>query len=80
MKKYQVVTPKDEGIVATGINNGGAIVGFEWIERKDQPGVIEQVPFYAQGKAMAYLPLLEGYTATFPPRRSARRAACSRPL
>ena len=65
-RKYQVVTPKDDGIVATGINNGGAVVGFEWIERKDQPGVIEQVPFYAQGKAMTYLPLLEGYTAIFP--------------
>ena len=28
--------------------------------------MIEQVPFYAQGKAMTYLPLLAGYTATFP--------------
>ncbi len=65
-KKYRVVAPKNNGIIATGINNGGAIVGFEWIESKDQPGVIDQVPFYAQGKAMTYLPLLAGYTATFP--------------
>src|ERR1700733_6202419 len=65
-KKYQVVTPKDDGIIATGINNRGAIVGFEWVERKEQPGVIEQMPFFAQGKAMTYLPLLDGYTATFP--------------
>jgi uncharacterized membrane protein len=28
--------------------------------------VIEQVPFFAQGKAMTYLPLLTGYTVTFP--------------
>jgi uncharacterized membrane protein len=66
VKKYQVVTPKDDGIVATGINDGGAIVGFEWVESKDTPGVIEQVPFYAQGKTMTYLPLLASYTATFP--------------
>src|SRR5580692_2328581 len=65
-KKYQVLSPKDNGIIATGINNRGAIVGFEWVERKEQPGVVEQVPFFAQGKAMTYLPLLEGYTATFP--------------
>jgi uncharacterized membrane protein len=66
VKKYDVVSPKDDGIIATGINNGGAIVGFEWVERKEQPGVVVQMPFFAQGKAMIYLPLLEGYTATFP--------------
>jgi uncharacterized membrane protein len=65
-KKYQVVTPKDVGIIATAINARGAIIGFEWIEEKARPGVIAQVPFYAIGKEMTYLPLLEGYTATFP--------------
>jgi uncharacterized membrane protein len=65
-RRYQLVTPKDEGIIATGINARGAIVGFEWVERKELPGVIEQAPFYAEGKQLTYLPLLEGYTATFP--------------
>jgi uncharacterized membrane protein len=65
-RKYQVVTPKDDGIIATAINGRGAIVGFEWVERKEEPGVIVQMPFFAEGKAMTYLPLLEGYTATFP--------------
>jgi uncharacterized membrane protein len=67
-KRYQVISPKDDGIIATAINNRGAIVGFEWIESKAQPGVIDQVPFYAEGfgKAITYLPLLAGYTATFP--------------
>jgi hypothetical protein len=65
-RRYQVVTPKDDGIIATAINNRGAIVGFEWIESKEQPGVVDQVPFHAEGKAITYLPLLSGYTATFP--------------
>jgi uncharacterized membrane protein len=65
-RRYEVVSPKDDGIIATAINNRGAIVGFEWLERKEQPGVVEQVPFYAEGKAITYLPLLAGYTATFP--------------
>ena len=44
-KKYQVVTPKDDGIIATGINNRGAIVGFEWVEqqgttRRDRAGAV----------------------------------------
>ena len=66
VKKYQVVTPKDDGIIATGINNRGDIVGFEWIEEKERPGVLDQVPFFARGKQITYLPLLKGYTATFP--------------
>jgi uncharacterized membrane protein len=66
VKKLQVVTPKDDGIVATGINARGEIVGFEWAEEKDHPGVLSQVPFLARGKEMTYLPLLKGYTATFP--------------
>jgi len=65
-KKYQVVSPKDDGIMATGINGRGEIVGFEWVEPKDQPGVLVQAPFFAKGKEMTYLPLLKGYTAIFP--------------
>jgi uncharacterized membrane protein len=66
VKKYQVVTPRDDGIVATGINERGEIVGFESVEDKKHPGIINQVPFYARGKETTYLPLLKGYTATFP--------------
>src|SRR5262249_6485189 len=65
-KKYQVVTPKDDGIIASGINGRGDVIGFEWIEDKGRPGILEQVPFYSKGKEMTYLPLLKGYTATFP--------------
>jgi uncharacterized membrane protein len=64
--KLQVITPKDDGIIATGINGRGEIVGFEWIEEKARPGVLEQTPFFAKGKDITYLPLLKGYTATFP--------------
>jgi probable HAF family extracellular repeat protein len=63
-KKLQVVSPKDVGIIATGINGRGEVIGFEWVE--DQPGILSQKPFFARGKEMTYLPLLEGYTATFP--------------
>ena len=72
-KKYQVVTPKDDGIIATGINNRGAIVGFEWIESKEQPGVVDQVPFYAEGKAMTYLPAPRGLHGDLPGRGQRRR-------
>src|SRR3954469_3317111 len=65
-RRYQVVSPKDDGIIATGINGRGEIVGFEWIEDKAHPGVVDQVPFYATGREVTYLPLLKGYTATFP--------------
>jgi uncharacterized membrane protein len=65
-EKYQVVTPKDDGIIATGINERGDVIGFEWIEDPAHPGVMNQVPFYAKGKEMTYLPLLTGYTATSP--------------
>ena len=45
-KKYQVVSPKDDAIVATAINAGGEIVGFEWVEEKRQPGiVVSTLPF-----------------------------------
>jgi uncharacterized membrane protein len=65
-RKYQVVTPKDDGIIATGINGRGEIVGFEWVEEVKHPGVVAQVPFLARGKEMTPLPLLPGYTATSP--------------
>jgi uncharacterized membrane protein len=65
-RKYQVVTPKADGIAVTAINDRGEVVGFEWVEDKDHPGVLVQAPFLARGKEMAYLPLLKGYTATFP--------------
>ncbi|WP_169972966.1 HAF repeat-containing protein [Tautonia rosea] len=61
-----VVSPKPQGIIATGINNQGSVIGFEWIEEEERPGVIAQVPFYAKAGEITYLPLLEGYTATFP--------------
>ncbi len=65
-KKYQIVSPRDVGINATGINGRGDIVGFEWIASKQYPSVIDQVPFFARGKTITYLPLPAGYTAAFP--------------
>lgn len=64
--KFTLVTPKPEGVTATGINGRGDVVGFEWVEEKDRPGVVAQVPFFARGKEVTYLPVLAGYTATFP--------------
>ncbi len=66
VNKYRLVTPKDDGIVAVALNGRGDLVGFEWVESKDQPGVVSQVPFCAKGKTMITLPLLAGYTATHP--------------
>src|SRR5205085_2070521 len=65
-RKYTVVTPRDDGIIATGINARGDVIGFEWVEEKAHPGVLAQVPFIARGKAITPLPLLAGFTATFP--------------
>ncbi len=65
-QKYRLVTPKDDGIEATALNGRGDVIGFEWLEQKNQPGVISQVPFYARGKTMVTLPLLAGYTTTQP--------------
>jgi hypothetical protein len=64
--KWDIVTPKDDGVIATGINARGEIIGFEWAEEKDTPGVLSQRPFFARGKEITYLPVLKGYTATFP--------------
>jgi uncharacterized membrane protein len=65
-KKYEVITPRALDVSATGINDRGEVVGFEMIEEKARPGVVEQVPFFARGKEVTHLPLLQGYTATFP--------------
>ncbi|WP_435016415.1 HAF repeat-containing protein [Tundrisphaera sp. TA3] len=68
-RKYEVVTPKPTGIVGIDINEKGDVLGYEWVEEKELPGVISQVPFLAKGgkaDAMARLPLLPTYTFTFP--------------
>jgi uncharacterized membrane protein len=65
-KKFRLVSPKDDGIMATGLNGQGDLVGFEWLEEKNRPGIVGQVPFYARGKTVINLPLLAGYTATHP--------------
>src|SRR4051812_44572866 len=64
--RLEVVSPMPLGVIATGINGGGDVVGFEWVEDPKTPGVVEQKPFFARGKEVTYLPLLKGYTATFP--------------
>lgn len=66
VRRMEVVAPKDEDIVIVGLNGGGEVVGYEWIEDKDRPGVLDQVPFVTRGDEVTYLPLLEGYTATMP--------------
>src|SRR5919112_451740 len=65
-KTYRVVSPKGVGIEVTAMNGRGDVVGFEWADDPAHPGVIEQRPFLARGREMTYLPLLAGYTATFP--------------
>jgi uncharacterized membrane protein len=74
----RVVTPRDDGIVATGINGLGEVVGFHWVESEDRPGVVDQRPFFARGKEMTYLPLLAGYTSTFPAAVSDRGSVVGR--
>ncbi|MGC8641930.1 MAG: HAF repeat-containing protein [Isosphaeraceae bacterium] len=64
--RFQIVTPKTDGVSAVAINGHGEIVGFEWVESKKTPGVVEEQPFFARGKTLTRLPLLQGYTATFP--------------
>lgn len=64
--KLRLVSPKDDGILATALNSRGDLVGFEWRPEKDEPAVISQAPIYWNGKTLVTLPLLAGYTATFP--------------
>lgn len=61
-----IVTPRNDGILAADINGRGELIGFQWVEEADQPGVISQKPFFARGEEITYLPLLGGYTATLP--------------
>jgi uncharacterized membrane protein len=65
-KKYRVVTTKPVGIIATGLNSQGDLVGFEWAEEKNEPNILAQKPFFARGKEITYLPLLKGFTSTSP--------------
>lgn len=65
-KEITVVTPKEDGILGADINAGGDVIGFQWVEEPELPGVVSQKPFFAKGDAMTYLPLLEGYTSTLP--------------
>jgi uncharacterized membrane protein len=66
LTRYRLVTSRDDGVIATGLNGRGDLVGFEWRAEKDEPNIISQVPFCLKGKKLITLPLLEGYTATFP--------------
>lgn len=65
--RYEIVAPKGDGVIATGINGRGDLIGFEMVEEVEHPGVLAQSPFYAEGgKRKVALPVLKGYTATFP--------------
>lgn len=64
--RYEVVTPKPDKIIATGINARGDVIGFEWVEERENPGVIGQEPFFARGGRQIRLPLLPTYTFTAP--------------
>ncbi len=63
---YRLVSPRPVGVIATGLNARGDLVGFQWAEERARPGVLEQVPIYARGKDVIRLPLLAGFTATSP--------------
>lgn len=65
-RRLVVVTPKDDAIVAAGINARGDVAGAEWKESTELPGVIGQEPFLARGKRQVFLPLLPTYTSTMP--------------
>jgi uncharacterized membrane protein len=64
--RLQVVVFKDDAVNIVGMNARGDVVGFELTEQKAHPGVLSEAPFLLQGKTVTYLPLLKGYTATFP--------------
>lgn len=64
--EYQLVAPKPGDLIPSAINERGDLIGFEWIEEQEHPGVLTQAPFYSRGQDMVYLPKLKGYTATFP--------------
>jgi uncharacterized membrane protein len=64
--KFRVISPRENDIEATGINQRGDITGYEWVEEAQQPGVLTQRPFVSIGKEFLELPLLKGYTTTAP--------------
>jgi uncharacterized membrane protein len=61
-----VIRPKPIGVEAVAINSRGDVIGFEWVEEKEAPGVLSQLPILARGTTIHPMPLMEGYTATFP--------------
>lgn len=65
-EKLQIVTPRDDRISAVDLNARGDVAGTEWAEDAADSNIVMEFPFLARGKAMTRLPLLEGYTATFP--------------
>lgn len=65
-RKYQVVSPKDDGVIGIAINGRGDVIGFEWMDDKKDAGIVNQDPFFATGKRQVWLPKLEGFTSTFP--------------
>lgn len=65
-KPYQLVSPFNEGATITGLNNRGDVVGFHWEPEDGNPDILYEAPFFAQGETITRLPLLKGYTATFP--------------
>ena len=65
-RRHEVVTPKNDAINAVAINSRGEVVGFEWAEDPEHPGVIGQEPFLYRGGVLTRLPLLPTYTSTMP--------------
>lgn len=65
-KPFTIVTPKNDGIIATDINERGDVIGFEWVENEKDQGVVDEKPFIFRSGTLTYLPLLDGYTATHP--------------
>jgi len=64
--RFDVIATKTDQIAVTSLNGKGDMVGFEWREETEHPGVIRQVPFFSSKGQQTDLPLLKGYTATFP--------------
>ncbi|WP_435009414.1 HAF repeat-containing protein [Tundrisphaera lichenicola] len=65
-RPYQFISTEADDVSVTGLNERGDITGFEWVEDDKYPGVIGQRPFFLRGQSKVVLPLLKGYTATFP--------------
>lgn len=65
-RKLSMVAPMKEGLNVTGMNGRGDVVGFHWEPENGNPDILFEAPFFARGNEVVRLPLLEGYTATFP--------------